>query len=212
MINLTEKNNNRLKELRKKKGKTLDDIELDTKIKRGTFSNYENGKTEPKLEVWEKLANYFDVPVSYLQGISDDPNGWNDWANATGHSVSQIKKEIKRMTDSNRIDKNENIQKIIGQAVENLEGQGQTDKGVINNLQFAISQLGSTVNNAYIDPKKKEQFKVNPGSELDIYNYPNGIKDIIYDDMSVEVYDEIFKILQNTRAELYDLISKYHLH
>ena len=63
---------NRLKELRQSKGLTLDDIEKATGINRGTYSNYENGITEPKLQVWEKLADYFDVSVPYLLGFDDD--------------------------------------------------------------------------------------------------------------------------------------------
>ncbi|CDX64188.1 Putative transcriptional regulator [Leuconostoc citreum] len=64
---------NRLKELRKERGYTLNDIESATGIKRGTYNNYENGKTEPKLETWKKLADYFDVDVGYLQGFASTP-------------------------------------------------------------------------------------------------------------------------------------------
>lgn len=60
---------NRLKQLRKEKGLTLDEIQNQTGIKRGTFNNYEAGKTEPKLETWQKLADFFGVSVPYLQGI-----------------------------------------------------------------------------------------------------------------------------------------------
>ena len=60
---------NRIKELRTKHNYTLDDMEEKTGIKRGTYSNYENGKTEPKLETWQKLADYFNVSVPYLQGF-----------------------------------------------------------------------------------------------------------------------------------------------
>lgn len=67
---------NRLKKLREEKGLTLDDIENITGIKRGTFNNYENGKTEPKLSTWGKLAVFFDVPVSYLMGLTDDKNDY----------------------------------------------------------------------------------------------------------------------------------------
>lgn len=63
---------NRLKQLRKEKGLTLDEIQNKTGIKRGTYNNYENGVTEPKLETWQKLANFFNVPVDYLLGISKD--------------------------------------------------------------------------------------------------------------------------------------------
>ena len=57
---------NRLKELRKSHGYTLDDIENITGIKRGTYSNYENGKTEPKLFVLQHLALFYGVSVPYL--------------------------------------------------------------------------------------------------------------------------------------------------
>lgn len=63
---------NRLKEIRKEKGLTLDEIQNKTGIKRGTYNNYENGATEPKLETWQKLADFFNVPVDYLLGISKD--------------------------------------------------------------------------------------------------------------------------------------------
>ena len=62
---------NRLKELRNQRKLTLDDIEEKTGIKRGTYSNYENGKTEPKMETWQKLADYFGVSVPYIKGELD---------------------------------------------------------------------------------------------------------------------------------------------
>lgn len=66
---------NRIRELRKQKGKSLDQMQDETGIKRGTLNNYENGKTEPKLKIWQKLADYFGVSVSYLQGIEDKYTG-----------------------------------------------------------------------------------------------------------------------------------------
>lgn len=61
---------NRLKELRKEKRLTLDEIQNETGINRGTYNNYESGKTKPNEETWQKLANYFNVSVSYLQGAA----------------------------------------------------------------------------------------------------------------------------------------------
>lgn len=59
---------NRLRELRKKKKYTLDDIEAKTGVKRGTYNNYESGKTEPKPSTWQVLAGFFNVSVAYLKG------------------------------------------------------------------------------------------------------------------------------------------------
>jgi len=63
---------NRLKELRKKSGLTLDEISKKTGINRGTFSNYENEKTEPSIKTWSELADFFNVSVPYISGISDN--------------------------------------------------------------------------------------------------------------------------------------------
>lgn len=63
-------NMNRLKEVRKSKELTLNDVEEKTGIKNNTLSQYENGKREPKLETWRKLAKFYDVPAPYLQGIT----------------------------------------------------------------------------------------------------------------------------------------------
>ncbi|MBX9012771.1 helix-turn-helix transcriptional regulator [Ligilactobacillus murinus] len=65
---------NRLRELREGKGLTLkelvDDLrKVDLKISSDTLAKYERGEREPKLERWQKLADYFDVPIPYLQGL-----------------------------------------------------------------------------------------------------------------------------------------------
>ncbi len=62
---------NRIKELRKEKGLTLDELSEKVGINRATLNRYENEKSEPKLDTWKKLAAYFDVPVSYLQGLTE---------------------------------------------------------------------------------------------------------------------------------------------
>lgn len=59
---------NNLRKLRKQRKLTLDDIQKQTQINRGTYNNYENGTTEPKPETWQALANFFNVSVEYLQG------------------------------------------------------------------------------------------------------------------------------------------------
>lgn len=60
---------NRIRELRAERGLTLANLANNTGLAPNTISQYETGKRNPKLETWIKLANYFGVPVSYLQGI-----------------------------------------------------------------------------------------------------------------------------------------------
>lgn len=70
---------NRLKELRKAKGLTLDELSKELKNKyelplsTGQLSSYENGKRSPREEnTWRTIAEYFKVPVSYLLGYDDN--------------------------------------------------------------------------------------------------------------------------------------------
>ena len=70
---------NRLKELRTSKGLSMKEMSKElveknyfSSITDATLSNYENEKREPKLESWQKLADYFGVSVPFLQGISDE--------------------------------------------------------------------------------------------------------------------------------------------
>ena len=63
---------NRLNELRKNKGLTLKDIQKQTGIKRSTYSDYENEKTEPNIKTLIALADYFNVSIDYLVGRTGD--------------------------------------------------------------------------------------------------------------------------------------------
>ena len=63
---------NRIAELRKKKKLSQAQLAKETGLTRQAVSLYEIGKREPKLETWIKLADFFDVSVSYLQGISEN--------------------------------------------------------------------------------------------------------------------------------------------
>ena len=65
---------NRIKELRVEKHKTQKEIAKFLNITEQALSYYERGLREPKLKTWQALANYFDVPVSYLQGTSENKN------------------------------------------------------------------------------------------------------------------------------------------
>ena len=68
---------NRLRELRHEKNLTLKEVssqleQNNLKISPDALAKYERGDREPKLDTWQKLADFFNVPVDYLLGISKD--------------------------------------------------------------------------------------------------------------------------------------------
>lgn len=62
---------NRIKELRKNKNLTLKDLGKKINMLDSTLSQYENEKRVPNELIWQKLADFFNVSVPYLQGIDE---------------------------------------------------------------------------------------------------------------------------------------------
>ncbi|WP_304402235.1 helix-turn-helix transcriptional regulator [Lactobacillus intestinalis] len=66
---------NRIRECRQNKKLTLVQLSEELaekqnfKITADALGKYERGKREPKLETWQKLADFFEVPIPYLQGL-----------------------------------------------------------------------------------------------------------------------------------------------
>lgn len=60
---------NRIAELRKNKKASQEDVAKALGITRQAISLYERGEHEPRLETWQKLADFFGVSVPYIQGI-----------------------------------------------------------------------------------------------------------------------------------------------
>ena len=63
---------NRLKELRHEKNLGQTDIAKALGVTRQAISLYEKGDREPKIDTWQKLADFFKVPTEYLMGITND--------------------------------------------------------------------------------------------------------------------------------------------
>ncbi|MDU8978701.1 MAG: helix-turn-helix transcriptional regulator [Lactobacillus paragasseri] len=60
---------NRLREVRNKTNLTLSSYSRMIGIPSDTLRKYEVGEREPRLKTWEKLANFWEVSVPYLQGL-----------------------------------------------------------------------------------------------------------------------------------------------
>ena len=62
---------NRLRQVRKSKELTIKEVADEMGFQETRLHRYETEKSEPKKETWIKLADYYDVPVSYLMGLPD---------------------------------------------------------------------------------------------------------------------------------------------
>lgn len=71
----TSGNKNRLKELRKEKGVSLDDLFKATGIPKTSLSEYETGPRAPRTtKTWDILADYFGVSTAYIMGLDTAQN------------------------------------------------------------------------------------------------------------------------------------------
>lgn len=70
---------NRIKELRLKCSLTQKELSENTAIPQNSLSQYESGKRRPKIETWQKLADYFDVDIGYIQGISSEKRTYDSF-------------------------------------------------------------------------------------------------------------------------------------
>lgn len=62
----------RLKQCRKEKGMTQNQVAIYCDITEKTYQNYELRTREPKLEILIKIAELFDVSLDYLVGRTDE--------------------------------------------------------------------------------------------------------------------------------------------
>lgn len=143
---------NRIKELRLKKGISQQKLADNVGVTRQAVSLFEKGDRDPKLETWIKLADYFGVSVSYLKGISKykaDPSNFgqlDDFQNFI-ENVADGKKENGDLLFTEETWKNEISQYMSQQNFEEFKKmvsffnslsysditQDKVDK-VINNL------------------------------------------------------------------------------
>ena len=65
--------NERLRQLRKKKGYTQVRVQMETGIEQALLSKYEHGERVPPTETLVKLADFYHVSVDYLLCRTDNP-------------------------------------------------------------------------------------------------------------------------------------------
>ena len=195
---------NRIKELRKENGISLNELSLKTGISSPTLSRYETGKRKPKIENWQKLADFFEVPVPYITGESNHRDGLDLWAKNTGYSMQEIQREVERLEKANRF-KDENRQQRIGQAVANLGGWGANDEyHAVINLAHSLRKMVQEYLKPYfydLEAMAKQPEKpLSPGSKIMLDKKP-----IFFDDMHPETLKKVDEIIGNAAVEIEQL-------
>lgn len=140
---------NRIAKLRKKKKLSQAQLAKKTGLTRQAISLYEIGKREPKLEIWIKLADFFDVPTPYLQGVSNytkkdeaeidrlrplmfKKNGEPNWD--VLNKISNIENVLTIGDDSKR--QFENANQIIDSLFSGVPDQAKEYKEIISNSKL----------------------------------------------------------------------------
>lgn len=65
----------RIKKARKEAGYTQTQVQDITNIKQSNLTKYETGKLEPSLEALGTLAQFYDVSIDWLLGVSPSKKG-----------------------------------------------------------------------------------------------------------------------------------------
>ncbi|CAK1231921.1 MULTISPECIES: helix-turn-helix domain-containing protein [Fructobacillus] len=99
---------NRIKQLRQEQKISLTKLASIVGISQPTLSRYESGYIKNgKHEVWQKLADFFGVPVGYVQGVSEYKSPFNNVFSAHNENIEVP--TINEQELSNIIDYKNNI-------------------------------------------------------------------------------------------------------
>lgn len=200
----------RIKIARQKKGISQKDLADLLGLTQQAVSYYEKGSRIPDEQTLSVISDILNVPTEYLTGETDDPEGWDLWEDATGYTPEQIKKEIKRMKSANHIvGDDKNLQNLIGQAVSNLSGMGNTDRGILNSLVPKIIDLQQELSKKYEDPEKLD--KLPRVGKMRIRPANITTADLIYDDLNDEAYNKAMDILMQARRDIANISSDLRL-
>ncbi|QWH59852.1 XRE family transcriptional regulator [Bacillus mycoides] len=194
----------RIKIARQRKGISQKELAEKLNITQQAVSYYEKGSRIPDENMLLEISQILTVPVEYLTEETNDPDGWDIWEKNTGYSIEEIQSEIKRIKYANHVVGDESdLQNLISQAVANLEGIGNTDRGIIDEIARDISRLQNELNKKYEDPRKIAKLPSFGGKE-GMKIYPATIKsaELIFDDLSAEAYEKAIDVLIKATRDL----------
>lgn len=185
----SKKPHNRIAELRKEKGLTLQQVADAIGVGNNTISRYENGKREPKLETWFKLSDFFDVPVSYLQGIGNS----RDYE----QNINSFKKDLyKSISD--------NLKKQLGTNNEQLT---YTFASVF--VERFVNIFDAAIKNVDMGTYLKDRY-VSLAKKMNDYNKINDINAMVTRGIMLALEAEQDPVADKKFKEIIKIIFSYH--
>lgn len=64
----------RLRDVREDQDKTQDEVAELLETTRQQYSRWESGNYQTPIEIYKKLARYYNLSIDYLSGLIDEPN------------------------------------------------------------------------------------------------------------------------------------------
>ena len=105
-----------LKKLRKEQKVTQVQLASHLGFFHSAVVKWENGQCEPSFDTLVKIAQYFNVSVDYLLGITDSPYTAEDYANG----VKDTKKISVTADQEDIFDKTNEVLEVLGEKGKNL--------------------------------------------------------------------------------------------
>ena len=81
----------RLKELRQERGLNQKELALEINTTQRNISNWENGNSEPDIQMILKMSKFFGVTVDYFLGSCDDLNESENTIYLDNSLISMVK-------------------------------------------------------------------------------------------------------------------------
>ncbi|HFD0848353.1 TPA: helix-turn-helix domain-containing protein [Enterococcus hirae] len=208
---------NRLRQLREEKGYSLRELGLKVGMSASVLGNYEREDRQPKLDVWEKLADFFDVSTSYIMGISDERNEVNEL----------LKRKISNMIEQkiNSTDEENEVLFFLNFLIDDItnfvnaliyEKDSEFQVRIIDNMSSVVKLMSSMV--AETDKKKITEITRNiyfinelyTGKLFYSYTIDNG-RELLSPVEANEIFlNKTTAINQNINKEFFDWFAKYY--
>lgn len=180
---------NRIAELRKKQKISQAQLAKETGLTRQAISLYEIGKREPKLETWFKLSDFFDVPVSYLQGIGNS----RDYE----QNINSFKKDLyKSISD--------NLKKQLGTNNEQLT---YTFASVF--VERFVNIFDAAIKNVDMGTYLKDRY-VSLAKKMNDYNKINDINAMVTRGIMLALEAEQDPVADEKFKKIIKIIFSYH--